>query len=605
MTNLLFSDLKLIPWQHFYFSQSNYRAFTIEITIANPYYVRFWGQNALKCCILDISRQNTIKLCQTLIESLTLTDKLIKKMSKYTNPDAEVLAKNLLDNWQGKHSESKGELLETHISWLILFDDYVYKLKKSVNFGFVDFSTLEKRKFYCEEEIRLNKRTAADIYLEVIAVSGTLNSPLPENKSAPFEYLVKMKRFTSGSLLLDWVNQKKVTKKLIEGLAETISQFHKQIETSQDEAPDFGSPEQVMKPIRDNFQHLRAANLATEKNNLLEELCIWSEKAFKELTPQLTERKNKGFIRECHGDMHLGNIFISKGRCILFDCIEFNPDLRWIDMASDLAFTVMDLDSHKNQPLSHQLLNQYLEFTGDYDSLMVMRFYMIYRAMVRAKVCALRGNQAHVDRPEIMDECYGYMQLAQKYSNPHASSLSIMCGLSGTGKTTVARGLVSKTGAIQLRSDVERKRIFHLNPGEDSKVAGHDIYTEDANKQTFDQLKVLARKVLNAGFSAIIDATFLQRDLRDAFRSIATESKVPFFIIHTVSSTADAKERLIKRKGDASEAGYQQYQEQKGIFDEFTDEELLLVITVNTSGDQMQQGLHEAALCIKQPESQA
>lgn len=514
--------------------------------------------------------------------------------------ETERLAKNLMQRFVEDDKATDATLIETHISWLMLSGSCAYKLKKPVNFGFVDFSTLEKRKFYCEEELRLNLRTAPDIYLAVVPVSGNQDNPRLGDPIDPFEYVVKMKRFEPNSLLLDKVTQGKLTTEMLTGLAETISDFHEKISQDPEHNKlEYGSPEQVMGPVGRNIIQIREIIEDEQVKSRLDRLANWSENQFQELMPLILQRRLEGFVRECHGDLHLGNIFYRDEECVLFDCIEFNPNLRWIDTANDIAFTIMDLESHLRSDLSHQLINEYLELTGDYEALKLMPFYLVYRALVRAKVNALRSRQPHVDGEKSLKECYGYIDMAGNYTKPLHPSMTIMCGLSGTGKTTIARKLVAQTGAIQLRSDIERKRLFDLNPGDSSRDKGIDIYTDSASLQTFSRLKELSQTIIEAGYPVIVDATFIKSDLREAFRIVAEKRNIPFSIVYTTSSSLAVRERLSARKGDASEAGYIQYQDQMKAFDEFSDKEMQQVITIDTDENEGEEGIVKAAMWIR------
>lgn len=519
---------------------------------------------------------------------------------------SEKLVTELMVHWQkaaiskGQSKNSSPKLIETHISWIILLADEAYKIKKPVNFGFVDFSTLGKRLRYCKEEIRLNRRTAPGIYQDVVPVSGSPDSPIPEDDSSPIEYMVKMHRFPSESLMLDRVREQNVSPELINCLAHNIARFHLQIVPADTEPEPYGSAEQTWIPVQENFNQLRQSLNSTDLLNRVDAVERWSISAFSRLKPLISRRKKEGYVRECHGDLHLGNIFIENEKPVLFDCIEFNPELRWIDTVSDIAFTLMDMDRYE-RGYSHQLLNEYLELTGDYTGLALITFYKTYRAMVRAKVSALRSTQSAENQAVHLVECSEYLALAENYQIEPRPSLILFCGLSGTGKTTMAKQLVFQTGAIQIRSDVERKRLYNLAPLKSSKDAGLNIYTEEASRKTFHRLESLARTILAAGYTVIVDATFIKRSDRDSFAELGKKQDVPLIIVHLTGSDATIKSRLRERKGDASEAGFEQYLAQKKAFDPFSEDELPYVISIDTdSSDQIKKGLQKAALLIQQ-----
>lgn len=494
------------------------------------------------------------------------------------------LAQSLLEGKGIDHSREDPRLIETHVSWLVLLGEYAYKIKKPVNLGFLDFTTLEKRRYFCEEEVRLNQRTAPDIYLDVIPFSGSETNPFPDDATAPFEYAVRMRRFDDSQLLSNVIAGGGVDEFVIHRLAESIASFHLSI-GNREAPPAFATPVRVREPSDQNFEQIRPLLVDRTERRLVAELESWASTQHTLRQWDFRFRHDHGFVRECHGDLHLANIFYDGIRCTLFDCVEFNEAFRWTDVACDIAFTIMDLESKGSPELAHLLLNEYLQYTGDYGCLSVLDYYLVYRAMVRAKVAAIRADQDPGHAASLHNESRHYLSLARRYTETRPVSLVLMSGLSGSGKTTVARKLAAQTGAIHIRSDVERKRIFGLSPLESSRRADTDIYTDAANELTFSELESLARLLISRGLGVIIDATFIERDLRERFEAIAVEMGIPWRIVNCTASEDVIRKRLATRVSDASEAGFEQFLDQRRRFDAFTAIEMDQKVDVNTGQD--------------------
>ena len=451
------------------------------------------------------------------------------------------------------------ELVETHISVVVLAGQHVYKFKKDVNLGFLDFSSLAKRRFYCEEELRLNRRFAPRFYLDVVPVSGTEMTPRLGGPGEAIEYCVKMLRFNRDCEFDKLLLRGRLHADHIEQLAHYVAAFHR----SANLAPSrFGVPQKVSKPA---FENLAALETELENDSeyvdRLRGLRIWAERMDRELHDAFLERQSGGFIRECHGDLHLGNIALHDTDIVIFDCIEFSESLRFIDVMSDVAFVTIDLNHLGHAELGNRFLNTYLEHTGDYAGASVLRFYQTYRALVRAKVAAIRLRQTNINSEAAAtyrDACHSYIDLALTYTLPAAPALVITHGVSGSGKSTVCAPLAERIGAIRVRSDVERKRLHGLSAAASSR-SGLDagIYTASASEQTYTRLLKLAEVILRAGHSVIADATFLKRAQRAAFQSLAKRLDVPFSILTCEVDESELRRRVNARSkagGDVSEA---------------------------------------------------
>ena len=476
------------------------------------------------------------------------------------------------------------EVVETHISWVILTGPYAYKVKKPVDFGFLDFTTLEKRKFFCEEELRLNRRLAPQLYLEVIGIGGSPEAPVLGNGGEPFEYAVKMSQFDQQGLADRALARGELGAAEMDQAARIVADFHAVAAVAGDERP-FGSSKMAHAPVAQNFEQIEP--LISEASDLerLEAMRQWAEKRHGELDATLDARKAAGSVRECHGDIHLGNMAILDGQVTLFDGIEFNEPFRWTDVMADTAFLVMDLEDRKRDDLGRRFLNGYLEQSGDYEGLAVLPYYQSYRAMVRAKVACLRRGQpglSEAEQNEIHEQFRGYLGLAERYAERPAPWIALTHGPSGSGKSHISQALVERTGAIRLRSDVERKRLFGLKPEESSDSAvGSGIYTSEATEKTYARLEALAETVTNAGYPVIIDATFLKSAERERFRTLAERLGLPLHLIDIECDDAVMRERIGGRAGDASEAGLEVLEMQLKSREPLSDDERATAIGVD------------------------
>lgn len=510
------------------------------------------------------------------------------------------LIQALTDRSVYEHPTTEIAVLQTHISWVVLTGPYAYKVKKPVNLGFVDFSTLAKRYFFCQEELRLNRRLAPQLYLDVVAIYGTPERPRLHGPGAPIEYAVKMVQFAQETLLSHLLDVGTLQVAHIDHLAHEVSAFHARIATA-DTMSRFGTPEVVYQPVQENFQHLFDTIDDPVRQAHTRELAAWCQRTFAARRPDFIARKRDGFVRECHGDMHLGNMILLDAAVVIFDCLEFNDTLRWIDVASDVAFLIMDLEDRGRPDLAHRFVNGYLEATGDYGLLVPLPFYLTYRAMVRAKVAGIRLGQSDLAAEEAahMREAFGsYLDLAERYTRPSRPRLWITHGVSGSGKTFSTQRLVEVTGAIRLRSDVERKRLFGLAPLERSTGRSElDLYAPDVTQRTYDHLAQQAARVIEAGFTVLVDATFLKRAQRDAFRRLAAQLGVPFTLLAFRAHAETLRRRVAQRStqgADASEADLAVLHGQFAALEPLTANEQVYALTIDTDAPQAVQRLLKA-----------
>jgi aminoglycoside phosphotransferase family enzyme/predicted kinase len=442
------------------------------------------------------------------------------------------LLKALCDPALYDHDVLGFELLQTHISWILLTGLYAYKIKKPVNFGFVDFSTLEKRAYCCHEEHRLNQRLAPSIYRDVISIHGDVQRPSLTPVGRPIEYAVRMRQFDRRYVLTELVQRGELEPAHVDELASMLAAFHDSLVAAPGDSR-FGLADVVHHWVDDNFE--RIGPLLEGQRARLDALRARTKAAGHDLEPELGFRREHGFVRECHGDLHLGNIVLLDGQVTAFDCIEFNPGLRWMDVMSEVAFVLMDLEQRGHRDLAYRFLDRYLQSTGDFRGARVLPYYLGYRAMVRAKVsllCRDQGGLAPSAQARMQCDYDAYVELAERYVQGREPMLLITHGLSGSGKSTLSAALLEIWGAIRVRSDVERKRLFGIEPEAPSgSHRGEGIYSREAGARVYRHLAQLARHVVSGGIPVIVDATFLKSQQRRVFRDLARELGVPFRIL--------------------------------------------------------------------------
>ncbi|MEI7839310.1 MAG: AAA family ATPase [Methylococcaceae bacterium] len=457
------------------------------------------------------------------------------------------LIQSLLKQTAYPHSVSAIELIETHISWVLLTGQFVYKIKKAVQFDFLDFSTLEKRRFYCEEEWRLNRRFAPELYMQVVPITGTIENAKINGDGEIIEYAVQMRQFPAHQLLSKMANHGCLNAEMIDQLADIVANFHRDANVAIS-SNHYGTADEIHRWFLGNFAPIRSLVENAEFLQQLARLELWGEQELSKITPLMQHRKQLGFIRECHGDLHLGNIALFENRVLPFDGIEFNPALRWIDVMNEIAFVVMDLQQRNLKPFATRFLNHYLSQTGDYSGLSLLRYYLVYRALVRAKIALLRWQQ-HQNPPDFQ-EAEHYANLAEAFTTPKTPVLLITHGYSGSGKSTLSRKVAEMFGAIHLRSDVERQRLFATSKNQDN-------YSTEKSQQIYQQLADFAAPILDAGFSVFVDATFLKYEQRVLFQKLAAEKQVKFLILDFQATEEELSRRIIQRQQfghDASEA---------------------------------------------------
>jgi len=492
---------------------------------------------------------------------------------------------NLLKPEVFTHPVEQLELVETHISWVILTGQYAYKIKKPVNFGFLDFSTLEKRKNLCEQEVRLNRRLAQSVYLAVVPVTGRPEKPVVDGEGEAFEYAVKMSQFPQSAQLDHMLEAGELQLEHVDALANLVASFHQSAQVANHEQR-FGDSELVKYPVDENFRQIREHLDTDEYEADLVLLEQWSDTEFIKLKDTIQQRKQDGFVRECHGDMHLRNLVWIDNQPMAFDCIEFNPSLSWIDVISEIAFLIMDLHSRNQQGLANRFLNGYLEATGDYPGLKLLHFYLSYRALVRAKVSVLRLGQTDLseeEKQQVKTEFEQYLHLALNYIQTKKPQIILMQGFSASGKSTVSQKIIDHSSVIRIRSDVERKRLFNkINQPDSKETINEGIYNPRVSEKVYQFLSEQVQVITGSGFSVIVDAAFLKYWQREIFQQLASSLNVSYTILQLVASENVLRKRIVQRKKSVSDADLTVLEYQLDNWQPFLPNEVSSVITVDT-----------------------
>ena len=476
------------------------------------------------------------------------------------------------------------QLLQTHISYVLLTGDYAYKIKKNVNFGFLNYSSLELRKNFCDEEFRMNKRGAPEIYLEVLPISQIEDKFQINGAGETVEYTLKMRQFPQDTLFLSLFEQGKLTETIMEDLGEIVAEFHAQAPIN-DYIRTFGEVAQIRQAIDENYQQTEKYIGGPQTSEQFAETKAFTDSFFTESKELFDRRIKDNWIRECHGDLHLRNICLWNGKIMLFDCIEFNEPFRFVDVMFDIAYAVMELEGWQRADLSNAYLNTYVEQTGDWEGLQVLPLYLSRQSYVRAKVTSFLLDDPGIpieQKEKAKETAAKYYKLAWQYTKSRQGKLILMSGISGSGKSTVARQLARKIGAIHLRSDAVRKHLAGIPLQE---RGGDDLYTAEMTQKTYDRLLELGIKLASQGYPVILDAKYDRVALRSQAISQAQNHHLPLEILYCNAPEAVLRDRLSSRTGDVSDATASLLSSQLAATEAFTEEEQPLVKTLDTTQD--------------------
>lgn len=498
------------------------------------------------------------------------------------------------------HPATDLQLRETLISWVALAGPYAYKLKKPVRFEFIDYSTPEHRRAACATEVQLNRRWAPELYLGLSRLAIRDGEPrfedVDEGDAIPAstdgadpaagEYAVRMRRFPAGAELDALVNAGRVGPDALRAFGRDVARWHATA-PHDPPAPELGAPAVLLQAARDTLGALHAAGtpFAHARIDTLER---WMTADYARLAPLLQARRDAGCVRECHGDLHARNVVCEEDRLIAFDGIEFDARLRWIDVAGDVAFLVMDLHRLARPDLAYAFLDGWLEASGDLDAPAGLRWWLAYRALVRAKVDALRAAQVpdSAEAREDWRECERLVALAEDFAWRPPGALFLTVGPSGSGKSWLAARLADALPAVRLRSDVERKRLAGLEADARSGSAQDaGLYAADATERTYARLLAGALALTSAGFDTIVDATYLDAQRRTDVATAARARGLRHAWLECEAPLGTLRERVRTRRGDPSEATLEVLDRQLQHRTPLTLAERSRAVRVDTGGD--------------------
>lgn len=476
------------------------------------------------------------------------------------------------------------QLKQTHASFVLLTGEFVYKVKKSVDFGFFDYSNLDKRHHFCHEELRMNRRGAPDLYLDVLPIVREGDRFVLNGDGDPVEYAIQMRQFPENNLFLDLLQRGELSEDRMQELGRIVADYHAKSPINE-EILSYGEVSQIRQAIDDNYRYTEKYVGTVQTPEQFAETKAYSDRIFDEHPDWFEQRVRDRKVRECHGDLHLRNIALWGDRILLFDCIEFNKPFRFVDVMYDVAFTVMDCEARGRADLGNAFLNTYLERTGDWDGLRVLPLYLSRQAYVRAKVTSFLLDDDAVskaEKAEAANTAADYYRLAWKYTQQPTGRILMMSGLSGSGKSTTARQIARDLGAIQLRSDAVRKHLAGVPLDE---RGGDEIYTSEMSDRTYTQLAEWGTALAQLGWTAILDAKYDRRQWRDKVRHRAESAGIPLQIVCCRAPLAVLRERLNQRTGDIADATADLLASQQENAEGFTEAEQPLVVEVDTTED--------------------
>jgi len=473
--------------------------------------------------------------------------------------------------------EAAPELIETHISWIALVGELAYKVKKPVRYDFLDYGTLELRREACEVEIALNRRWAPELYLGLSQLFRSADGVFFDADGEVVDYAVRMRRFHREDELDALVARRAVEPQAIVSLAHLMADHHALAPVA---------PAAVNAAV--NVREFAEQNLNWLRNNsdgvAVAPLADWTSRQWPDVEGLLNARQAMGRVRECHGDLHCGNVVSLTGRLTPFDGIDFDPRLRWIDVSSDIAFLVMDLECRGRSDLAFICLSAWLERSGDYEASGCLRFFLVYRALVRAKIAGLRGEQlSGTAASGARDEAARYIAEAGACKDRSPRALVLMHGFSGSGKSVLAAKLVPELPAIVIRADLFRPRVAVAQTGETCESAlNSGLYSPANTTRTYQALAAAATGLSSAGFTVIVDATFLDKRWRDHFRILGHRAGVPVVLIDCQAPVGTLRDRVKRRTNDPSEATVAVLEKQLSHGDALDDTERHMTVLVRT-----------------------
>jgi hypothetical protein len=490
------------------------------------------------------------------------------------------------------HKPVEVEFIETHISYIFLAGDLVYKVKKPVKFDFLDFTSVKKRKFYCEEEIRLNRRLAPNTYMDVVAISLDARGNITLDKGVEVvDYAVLMKKLPVDRMLKTLLSQGLADEKTMDNLAEKIAAFHRRAQTG-GHIDEMGNIENIRHNSEENFaETINQINVTIPgyQYNFIKD---YAEKFLNENESLFEKRIADHKIRDCHGDLHLEHICVAD-EIIIFDCIEFNERFRCGDVVEDVAFLTMDIDFNGYSHYADAFIESYTKYSGDTNLPTLLNFYRCYYAYVRGKVTGFRLDQKELqenEREQITKNAARYFDLAYTYAARLDKPVLILtAGLMGSGKSYQARKLAERLGAEIIRTDLLRKELFNIKPTERRyEDFGQGIYSNDISRIIYDKAYDLAAQKIKQGKAVIIDASFKRLAQRQKAMEMAHNLGVRYYILECICSdeiTRKRLERRIQENDNASDGRWELFQEQKNDFDAINEVAADGYLKIDTSAD--------------------
>lgn len=490
------------------------------------------------------------------------------------------------------HATERIEVLETHISRIILTGRFAYKIKRPVSFPFADLRALERRRELCLAEVQLNRRFAPDLYLEVCPITLAAGQARIGGDGEPIEYAVRMRQFARADELDRLLERNAIEPGELRAFGQWLASAHEALAVAA-AADAWGEPDRIAAAVMDNLRETREAVASCDPS--LARLAAALGEALQANRPVMAARKAAGRVRECHGDLHTRNIVRRQGRLLPFDCLEFSEPLRWIDVADEIAFLYADLGAERRPLHAHAFLDGYLAASGDFSACRLLRLYGAHRMLVRAKVTALAGGNAGEGARAIGAESDSraarYVQEAARMLTPQSRCLVLMSGLAGAGKTWLAQRLAPALEALHLRSDLERKRLAGLGERDSSGSApGENLYSPTRTEEVYRRLEECVGHCLAGGFRVLVDASFMQRSQRLRFLRLGAARDVPVLMLQCSATPEVVRERLARRRAqrsDASEAGLEVLDWQRAVAEPIDPSEGLTVIDADTTREQI------------------
>lgn len=458
------------------------------------------------------------------------------------------------------HPVQEVRLVTTHLSWVLLTGELAYKIKRPVHLPFVDLRDPVRRAFLCEEELRLNRRFAPELYLDVVPVVEGPDGARIGGEGPILEHAVRMRQFDPGEELDRLLPAGRIGLAMVAAFGGDLAEVHARLPVAPPGGP-YGEPERIRAALLENFRQCREAGRGGDADALEGPLLA----RLAEAARWLPERLRDGFVRECHGDLHAENVARVEGRLRAFDGLEFEPAFRWIDVAEEIGFLSGDLKAREAPDAAHAFLSGYLERSGDYAACRLLPLYQAHGCLVRAKVSPLRGDGMRAR----------YLEEASRALAEKRPGLILMSGVSGSGKTWLAKQLAARLRALHLRSDVERRRLPELR-----------AYTSRTRAMVYLHLLFCAEAALLGGMPVVVDATFVRREDRGIFRQAATRLAIPIHVVRCAAPPAVLRERIAARAqagNDPSEANLAVLEMQEIDLEPIASDEDLPILEADTT----------------------